>query len=102
MFLLFVQYLHGRQMPSELGIRSFELIEQSAWNNEGMQSIHCIFMMIYAVYRLRLLTELCSVRTASLRKRCGLALAYALGRFNLSFAYVLGKFRFDFAYVLGK
>ena len=30
-------------MPSELGIRSFELIEQSAWNNEGMQSIHCIF-----------------------------------------------------------
>ncbi len=89
-------------MPSELGIRSFELIEQSAWNNEGMQSIHCIFMMIYAVYRLRLLTELCSVRTASLRKRCGLALAYALGRFNLSFAYVLGKFRFDFAYVLGK
>ena len=89
-------------MPSELGIRSFELIEQSAWNNEGMQSIHCIFMMIYAVYRLRLLTELCSVRTASLRKRCGLSLAYALGRFNLSFAYVLGKFRFDFAYVLGK
>ena len=102
MFLLFVQYLHGRQMPSELGIRSFELIEQSAWNNEGMQSILCIFMMIYAVYRLRLLTELCSVRTASLRKRCGLALAYALGRFNLSFAYVLGKFRFDFAYFLGK
>ena len=102
MFLLFVQYLHGRQMPSELGIRSFELIEQSAWNNEGMQSIHCIFMMIYAVYRLRLLTELCSVRTASLRKRCGLALAYALGRFYLSFAYVLGKFRFNFAYVLGK
>lgn len=89
-------------MPSELGIRSFELIEQSAWNNEGMQSIHCIFMMIYAVYRLRLLTELCSVRTASLRKRCGLALAYALGRFYLSFAYVLGKFRFNFAYVLGK
>lgn len=30
-------------MPSELGIRSFELIEQFAWNNEGMQSIHCIF-----------------------------------------------------------
>ena len=89
-------------MPSELGIRSFELIELSAWNNEGMRSIHCIFMMIYAVYRLHLLTELCSVRTASLRKRCGLALAYALGRFHLSFAYVLGKFRFDFAYVLGK
>ena len=70
-------------------------------------------MMIYAVYRLHLLTELCSVRTVSLRKRYGLALAYALGRFhlsfayvlgrfNLSFAYVLGKFRFDFAYVLGK
>ena len=44
-----------------------------------------------AVYTLHLLTELCSVRTASLRKRCGLALAYALGRFNLSFAYVLGS-----------
>ena len=41
-------------MPSELGIRSFELIERSAWNNEGMQSIHCIFMMIYAVYGLHL------------------------------------------------
>ena len=77
-------------MPSELGIRSFELIEQFAWTTKG-----------------------CSVRTASLRKRYGLALAYALGRFhlsfayalgrfNLSFAYVLGKFRFDFAYVLGK
>ena len=66
-----------------------------------MQSIHCIFMMIYAVYRLHLLTELCSVRTASLRKRCGLALAYALGRFHLSFAYVLGKFCPYFAYALG-
>lgn len=65
-----------------------------------MQSIHCIFMKIYAVYGLHLLTELCSVRTASLRKRS--ALAYVLGRFHLSFAYALGKFRFDFAYVLGK
>lgn len=26
----------------------------SDWNNEGMQSIHCIFMMIYAVYGLHL------------------------------------------------
>ena len=48
-------------MPSELGIRSFELIELSAWNNEGMRSIHCIFMMIYAVYRLHLYDDLCSV-----------------------------------------
>lgn len=47
-------------------------------NNEGMQSIHCIFMMIYAVYRLHLLTELCSVRTASLRKRCGLCRLFML------------------------
>ena len=58
--------------------------------------------MIYAVYRLHLLTELCSVRTVSLRKRYGLALAYALGRFHLRFAYALGRFHLDFAYVLGK
>ena len=30
-------------MPSELGIRSFELTELSAWNNEGMQCTDCIF-----------------------------------------------------------
>ena len=65
-------------MLSELGIRSFELIEQFAWTTKG-----------------------CSVRTASLRKRCGLALAYALGRFHLSFTYVLGKFYPYFAYALG-
>lgn len=28
---------------------------------EGMKSIHYIFMMIYAVYTLHLLTDLCSV-----------------------------------------
>ena len=64
-----------------------------------MQSIHCIFMKIYAVYRLHLLSNLCSIRTASLRKR--LALAYVLGRFRLDFAYVLGKFYPYFAYALG-
>ena len=35
-----------------------------------MQSIHCIFMMIYAVYRLHVFGDLCSVQTASLQKRC--------------------------------
>ena len=29
-------------MPSELGIRSFELIEQFAWNNEGMRFSSCL------------------------------------------------------------
>ena len=29
-------------MPSELGIRSLELIEQSAWNNEGMRFSSCL------------------------------------------------------------
>ena len=29
-------------MPSELGIRSFELIKLSAWNNEGMRFSSCL------------------------------------------------------------
>ncbi len=37
-----------------------------------MQSIHCIFMTIYAVYGLHVLGDLCSVWTACLRKICSL------------------------------
>ncbi len=77
-------------MPSELGIRSFELIEQFAWTTKGcslytasfngiMQCTDCIF-----TEKMRFSSCLCFRKISS------------------RFAYVLGKFRFDFAYVLGK
>ena len=58
-------------MPSELGIRSFELIEQSAWNNEGMRFSSC----------------LCFRKISS-------RFAYVLGKFRFDFAYALGNYRY--------
>ena len=55
-------------MPSELGIRSFELIEQFAWTTKG-----CGLALAYALGRFHL------------------SFAYVLGKFRFDFAYVLGK-----------
>ena len=58
-------------MPSELGIRSFELIEQFAWTTKG-----CGLALAYALGRFHL------------------SFAYVLGKFYPYFAYALGNYRY--------